>query len=713
MVNVISAMVCGKIFSIVSLSVHFVTFFLFCSFSIQIKMTSWELNDVFLLISNVLEENDLHCLWKAEMNSAVDQLIVKRVSLLSSDVLIKHEQYIFDYDINGSKESEEYVREHKLYLEVNRKVGPEKEIVDSESNEDLDLNLPEKQSTSEENEDLKHANIESNETLVLPLDSSTMMDSSAMINDKTYFDWNRNEGPEVDGCESNGKLKKNLPEKQMNDFGANVKGFNESLNSITLNVPQDLETMVNDITFHEPITKKKRAYEKKDKLHDSPIKQKLNIKKSTKKELVKCNYCDREFTKHKWAIKHETKVHVEKSKKDLVKCNYCDKEFTSTKYALRHETKIHIEKSMPTCKLCCRTFQTLKFAIEHCQEVHGQITLMTDVEPVADLEKFRRDNFKGTSAGSQKSGPSISNCTKNEKDSYVENEKNESNCPICQLTIATGPRQLGEFRKHILNHFNKEIVCSICGKEFFSHSIMESHIKDHMNKDPSNIDRFFKCTFCTWVDFSADKLAYHEEKNHNLEILLPRSFVCHCSKAFTSQSTLDWHILIKHIKYQRTKKEMETIQKKKKKISCEICGKIYTLGALKVHVKEHNGVVKKKEKCTCKDCGKTFVGNSSLKEHRLSAHLKIERKCPLCEKVFLNHKGLHLHMTQTHSDLRHSCEICGKSYSHFVNLKVHISRIHNGTPAKKYKCSFCPKEFNRPSLKSMHELKHTPSSAVL
>jgi len=633
-------------------------------------MENWELDDVFLLISNVFEENKLNCLWKAEIDSALDQLIVSRVSYLqSSDVQVKQERDLFDIDFGENEGLTKHEIEHNLFdMELERNDGPENEIEDSGSNEDLNFNLLQ-----------KLVNISG--------------EKGINLNEALKLANKCNEGNASTGnIESNTNIESN--------------GSDE-----TSSMPQDSDILVNDEKIGQPTVEENSGYKIKRKIDHTPTKHSpAYIKKNTKKELVKCKYCDKEFTTSKSAKKHETKFHVEESKKDskkqLVKCNYCDKEFTSTKFALRHETKIHIEKSLPTCKLCCRTFKTLKYAIKHCHEVHGQLTLMTDIEPVADLEKFRKENLEDHIVDSQ-NGPSsrssIPNHTAKQETYEVEEEKKELQCPVCQLPISFGPKQRGEFRKHVLNHFNKEIICPVCGKEFFSHCVMESHMRKHLNKDPRNADRMYKCAFCNWLDFSEDKLAFHQESKHEEKILLPRVFVCHCARAFSSQSILDWHVLTVHIKYHGYP---EKEQKDQAKVSCEICGKFFGANGLKVHLKSHEKVSEKKDRHACKDCDKTFYSAYALKSHRMATHSKIERKCPICGKVFLNRTGFQQHVTQTHSDSKHPCNVCGKLYSFKENLRIHFRRVHQGKPAKTYKCSLCPKEFNRPSLKEKHELKH-------
>ena len=120
-------------------------------FSTPAKLNSWELDDVFLLVSNVFKENELNCLWKAEMDSVLDQLIVKRVpSLQSLHAEIKQEQDISD--IVGNQQSENYLREPDIFdLELDRKAETKMKI---DSDEDLNFELLEKVENVEDAVDL-------------------------------------------------------------------------------------------------------------------------------------------------------------------------------------------------------------------------------------------------------------------------------------------------------------------------------------------------------------------------------------------------------------------------------------------------------------------------------------------------------------------------------------------------------------------------------
>ena len=106
-------------------------------------MKRWELDDVFLLIATVFKENELNCLWKVEMDSVLDHLIVRRVSLSQlPPVQIKQEQDILDFDLDVKKQSQKNEKEQDVFdVKLNGKKKTGDESNDCESNEELNFDL--------------------------------------------------------------------------------------------------------------------------------------------------------------------------------------------------------------------------------------------------------------------------------------------------------------------------------------------------------------------------------------------------------------------------------------------------------------------------------------------------------------------------------------------------------------------------------------------
>ena len=138
---------------------------------------------------------------------------------------------------------------------------------------------------------------------------------------------------------------------------------------------------------------------------------------------------------------------------------------------------------------------------------------------------------------------------------------------------------------------------------------------------------------------------------------------------------------------------------------------------------------------TCEHCGKTFKNNSTMWNHRQSAHGKATFHCDKCGDTFKLEKQLKNHLARKHSSGNFVCDQCGKTYTNPLSLrdhksevhtrnnpvkctyegcaemfqnssrmKQHIRRVHVGIP-KKHKCDYCEKSFQTPSDKKLHE-KH-------
>ena len=106
-------------------------------------MKSWELDEIFLLVSSVFKENDLCNFWEAEKDLLLDQLIVRRVtSLHFQEEVIKEEREDFDLKCYQENEQEKHTREHNVRdFDSNGNVETEKKLMrDGMSNNHFHFN---------------------------------------------------------------------------------------------------------------------------------------------------------------------------------------------------------------------------------------------------------------------------------------------------------------------------------------------------------------------------------------------------------------------------------------------------------------------------------------------------------------------------------------------------------------------------------------------
>ena len=104
-------------------------------------MKSWELDEIFSLVSKVFKENDICHFWEAKKESLLDQLIVQRIpSLHFPEEIIKEEREDFEFEQNWVKGPGKCMRERDGFGS-NGNEGPKKMADNSMSNENLHFNL--------------------------------------------------------------------------------------------------------------------------------------------------------------------------------------------------------------------------------------------------------------------------------------------------------------------------------------------------------------------------------------------------------------------------------------------------------------------------------------------------------------------------------------------------------------------------------------------
>ncbi|GFS37059.1 zinc finger protein [Trichonephila inaurata madagascariensis] len=162
---------------------------------------------------------------------------------------------------------------------------------------------------------------------------------------------------------------------------------------------------------------------------------------------------------------------------------------------------------------------------------------------------------------------------KNVKDStcYIipseQSLENEASDSSTSDTSSSSSDTIRAFKKKKRSKINKpqielkKLFCSVCKKNFDTHSSLLVHISSHKSKK-------FKCVICNMTFPHRASFIYHMEKNHP-EV---EPFVCthqKCDKSFRTQKMLQVH------------------EKSHKKYMCKYCKKTYIRKSdMRLHVKE-------------------------------------------------------------------------------------------------------------------------------
>ena len=151
------------------------------------------------------------------------------------------------------------------------------------------------------------------------------------------------------------------------------------------------------------------------------------------------------------------------------------------------------------------------------------------------------------------------------------------------------------FKVHMNKHNGNSIVCTDCGKLFFSDTILKAHMREKANR------RNVNCEQCPQVFRSKEGLQRHVQM-HDIE----REFPCDkCNLRFEEQFVLRRHIKLSH----------EQITEM---VKCTLCEKKFKI---KHSLQQHTRLVHNKEKNHgCTECGSKFFSRSKLTRHVNSKH---------------------------------------------------------------------------------------------
>jgi KRAB domain-containing zinc finger protein len=223
--------------------------------------------------------------------------------------------------------------------------------------------------------------------------------------------------------------------------------------------------------------------------------------------------------------------------------------------------------------------------------------------------------------------------------------------------------------RRIHNYYSYKFVCSMCGKNLKTNSLLLDHERKHKGETP------FTCDFCKKSFTSRGYIHAHINFIH----LAFDSHQCNvCGKKFKIKQYLQIH--------------MRSHNPDAKRFICKFCdAKFLFKVLLNKHLRTHVGV---ETLIKCEICNKDFSTQSTYMRHKKLLHstIKLEKKhkCSQCTKSFFQKDKLERHILTHTGEQPHCCEVCGRKFAQMSQLHTHKIMIHKIMP---YECNKCDEKF--------------------
>ncbi|KAB7494908.1 Zinc finger protein Xfin [Armadillidium nasatum] len=391
---------------------------------------------------------------------------------------------------------------------------------------------------------------------------------------------------------------------------------------------------------------------------------------------------------------------IEKSSYDPFKCGICDEPFKDIDVMCDHYSSSHMGDQLNYCSYC-----GVGCSSESQLEQHKLIHVNEEKLSLSIIDS------KDTPYVCSACGKGLRTSQEFAKHTKVHTQDKQFKCTLCSASFLIK----SALDKHILVHTGQRpYVCDICLKSFRQSAALVRHkLWTHRLKNQN------KCEVCGKTFFTESLLLYHLD-SHGEE-------AAELKIRILNKSSDDNHSM--NEKDLQTELEPKSSDEPNKKRTCEYCNKeCSSLVALLTHKITH----KLSASFKCDICHRTFREKRYLKKHKLTHKGLKVWKCDICHKAFatkltlIRHSHVHLRealkpdpisyidgnencnaiVTTSVNTLPNElkCVECNREFvhkSHYVRHKL----LHSGIPL--LKCGLCNKMFVHKSDIIRHKVMHS------